>query len=218
MNRIQELSAKFTGLSILACNAENVLLSDENGTYISNYKVNDGEIEAGDTKAVDAFVSVGEGDEAVVFALSEIRANDSAKIADLEAKSASLEQEKADALASLAEMQKKEHERRINAVKAAVRARINELKSAEINVDEAECEKLLEDANVEKFANMEENGEFCGDVKACSEVDAIGARAMLEAKKAEIKARQNKYAWDLGANGASAPSDYIDSVLANNAK
>ena len=65
---------------------------------------------------------------------------------------------------------------------------------------------------------MEENGEFCGDVKACSEVDAIGARAMLEAKKAEIKARQNKYAWDLGANGASAPSDYIDSVLANNAK
>ena len=217
MNRIQELSAKFTGLSVLACNAENVLLSDENGTYISNYKVNDGEIEAGDTKAVDAFVSVGEGDEAVVFALSEIRANDSAKIADLEARFASSEKEKADALASLAEMQKKEHERRINAVKAAVRARINELKSAEINVDEAECEKLLEDANVEKFANMEENGEFCGDVKACSEVDAIGARAMLEAKKAEIKARQNKYAWELGANN-SASNEYIDSILAKNAK
>ena len=218
MNRIKELSAVFTGLSVLACNAENVLLSDENGTYISSYKVNDGEITAEDKVAVDAIVSVGEGDETVEFALSEIRANDSSKIADLEAKLAALETEKADVVASLAEMRKKEHERRINAVKAAITAKINELKDAECEVDEAECEKLLEDASVEKFAEMEDdNGDFCGDAKACSEIEAIGGRAMLAAKKAEQKAKANKYAWNMNSDKGSAPSEYIDSVLANNA-
>ena len=218
MNRLTELAAKFTGLSVLACNAENVLLSDENGTYISSYKVNDGEITTEEKKVVDATVSVGEGDDAVVFALSEIRANDSAKIADLEAKLASSEKEKADAIASLADMRKREHERRINAVKAAIKAKINELKDAECEVDEAECERLLEDESVEKFAEMEDDkGEFCGDAKACSEIEAIGCRAMLAAKKAEQSARANRYAWNMNARGEGTHSEYIDTVIANNA-
>lgn len=218
MNRIKDLSAKFEGLVVLACNAEMALLGDENGTYTANYKVNEnGEIEVEEKIAREANVSIGEGDEAVVFALSEIRANDSAKIADLEAKLSALEKEKEDAVASLAEMQKKEHERRINAVKAAIQARINELKDAEIAVDEAECEKLLEDANLEKFAEMEEEGEFCGEEKACAAVDAIGAKAMLEQKKAEKKARANRYAWDVNGKPNGEPSSYIDQILANNA-
>ena len=217
MNRIKELSAKFEGLSVLACNADMALLADENGTYTSAYKVNDGEITVDEKVAVDASVSVGDGDDAVVFALSEIRANDVAKIADLEAKVSALEEEKKVALENLATMKTKEHERRINAVKAVIVARINELKEAGINADEAECQKLLEDASLEKFAEMEEEGEFCGEEKACSAVDAIGAKAVLAQRKAEKAARANRYAWDIGAKGNNEPSSYIESVLANNA-
>jgi hypothetical protein len=215
MRITSDIRAKFSDFSVLAMNGEQVVLGNaENEVLVAGYKRDNGEVIADEPKLANASVVVGEGDEAVDFALAEIRANDAEVIADLTAKLASAEAARDEAKASLADMERREHQRRVEAVKNAISKRFEEIRNdADIAIDEAECEKLLADDKVECYAKMEdEEGEFCGDVKACADVDSICMKAYLEAKKVQRANSAHKFVFEVGQK-EPVHSDVLDGAI-----
>lgn len=220
MRITSDVKAKFSDFSVLAMNAEQVVLEDsEKNVLVAGYKRDNGEIIADEPKMANASVAVGEGDEAIEIALSEIRQNDADEIADLKERLASAESDRDAALKNLGDMQKREHERRIAAVKSAITKRFDEIKAeAEVEIDEAECEALLADDKVECYANMEDDkGEFCGDAKACADVDSICMNALLKARKVQRENSAHRFAFDIGQK-ESARSDVLDGAIARISK
>lgn len=111
-------------------------------------------------------------------------------------------------------MREAEMERRKNAVKDAIKARLLEI-SENCDIAENECDDLLTDEKVSEYATCEKDGIFCGEEMAKRDVDARCMAKVLAEKKAQVK--NNQFTWSDGVRGVVAEQevDEIEKSLKN---
>lgn len=219
VKKIKEIEAKFPGYRFLAANGTNIALQSADGYFaLASFKEENGEILPGAKTDVEAFVMVGEGDNAVRVNFAEIHGDDVQKIADLTAKLESAEAERSTALKTLEDMKKRETERRKESCRNAIENCFNEFKeSCDASFDEKLCEEFLTDEKLCEYAEMEDkDGKFCGDAAAVRDVSAKCAKVLKDAAK-DKKARENAkktFAWEKPADHGDSLSG-IDKAIAN---
>ena len=214
--RIKELTPLFPGFRLVTATENSVVLCSEDGDiYRAPYSVENGEIIPGAKVAANAVVTVGEGEDAVSVSLDDIRANDTQKIADLSAKLADAELSAKNANDSLAAMKKRENERRIEAVKSAIKTRFDEVReNAECELADDACGRLLTDEMVASYAALEDkDGKFCGDIAACKDVDALCMEAILAAGKKRRENAEHRFAFDIKPEHEE--KDGLDRMISN---
>lgn len=211
MLKVKDLQAKLPDFKVLSADGETVaLMSNKNEPYYCTAKNDEnGELSIGDAIPVEKInfvcnestVSVDAGKlfAALNAALEEAR---NAKDAECEAK--------CKAEAELEAMRKAETERRCKAVKAAMKARLDEINANRSEkISDNFIEDLMEEAKVRYYAGLEDkDGNFCGDIQACKEVDARCMAKILEEEKKLAEARANaarkRFAWDAAAEDEKA--------------
>lgn len=217
MNKVglKALESKFPNHRVLAVSDDKVLLANSNDAlFMSTYTSNDDGFDVTETIACNAVVTIGEGEDSVSFDLTEIRANDTARVEELTEKLNASESAKDSALLALEDMRKREHARRINAVKAAIKARFAEIKAnADADIADSACDELLKDEAVECYAKLEnEDGDFVGEERACRDVDSICMNSVIKAGMIRRENAQHRYVFD-PVTRESKKSDAIDDAL-----
>ncbi len=118
---------------------------------------------------------------------------------------------------ALEAMQKAEKARRVNAVKEAIKKRLAEIKDSNKDADiaENECDNLMTDEKLEEYAECEnKDGAFCGEERACKDVDARCMSKIIEAGKAKNKVQKNQFAWkDIKNNSASEEENDLEKLI-----
>ena len=110
-------------------------------------------------------------------------------------------------------MKKTEHNRRIEAVKNAINKRFAEI-SANRELDKEIIEPLY--AKLEDYSKLEtEEGEFCGEIEACKDVDTICMGKILEDDKKMCKLKENAFMWDSTARAKFNATDDMDRAFDN---
>ena len=204
--KITDVQAKIPEYKVLALNGENVaLLSRDGEPYVCTAKCENGEIVVGEAVAVDKLSLCADGASIDVEA-EKLTAVLCARTRKAEADLAEEKAARLNAEASLDKMKKAEHERRMDTVKKAINARLDEINAGrDSKIDAVACEALLTDEAVAKYAAMEdEDGHFSGADNARRDVDAICMDKIIEADSARNNAARKKYAWeDFKNNSAS---------------
>ena len=109
-------------------------------------------------------------------------------------------------------MREAEMERRKNAVKDAIKARLMEI-SENCDIAENECDDLLTDEKVSEYAACEKDGIFCGEEMAKRDVDARCMAKVLEAQKIKANSEKKLYAWGVAGQGEVEPVDEIQKAI-----
>lgn len=109
-------------------------------------------------------------------------------------------------------MREAEMERRKNAVKDAIKARLMEI-SENCDIAENECDDLLTDEKVSEYATCEKDGIFCGEEMAKRDVDARCMAKVLEAQKIKANSEKKFYAWGVAGQGKVEPVDEIQKAI-----
>lgn len=215
MNRpIKQIEPKFPGYRVLAvCNGYVALCTEEGDFFHSSYTEENGEIIPGAKVAMDAVCTLGEGDAAVTFDLNAIRADDRAKIADLTEKLNAEELKAKNANETLDAMKKRENARREKAVRDAIKARFEKVReNTEAALDETVCATLTTDEKIAEYAKMENaEGEFCGDIQACRDVDALCMDKVIEASEKRRENAAHRFAFDV--NNPDEGADEFDKLI-----
>lgn len=200
---------------ILAVNEDHVMLLTSDGSFVrQEFSVDeDDNVTLGAQTALNAVVSVGEGECAVSVPLDEYRRGDLARIDDLTERLNAAEQANATANETIDVMRKRETNRRIEAVREAINSRFEEVRSnAEAELSDNACDSLLTDEKVAEYASMEsEDGEWCGDVAACRDVDAICMESVIKAGKKRRANAAHRFAFDIPKK--SENGDDIDALI-----
>lgn len=214
---ITRLSPKFPGYKIVALSEDKmkVGLVDETGapfSYIFNQEDGGEVIQSKLAPAVfSASLTFGEG-ESLTVELEDVVEYVSANNAKAAEKAARLEGELEKAKETIKTMEQAEHQRRVDAVKEAVKAALAEI---EENAEEGE-EGMEEEAkeieeNAEDYAQMEDsNAAFCGDKKARAALMARYSEKRLKVNKGK---RKKVFAWDNIPGGHTGGEDGIDAML-----
>ena len=107
----------------------------------------------------------------------------------------------------ITKMQNTEKARRKNAVKDAIKNRLNQINAnSDDKIEEDACDSLLTDEKIDEYACMEDkDGNFCGDVAACKDVDSICMNKRIEKNQIKANASKSRYAWE--ADGADHHND-----------
>ena len=220
MLKVKDLEAKFPNFTVLAVNGKNVaLLSDKGIPNISTAEKNGDEIIIGAKTEVAVNAVFGSGDDAVEVPFDTVIEKLNGKIGELESEVAKEKQDKETALKALESMQKAEKNRRENAVKEAVKKHLAEIKSnTGADIADDACDSLLCDEKISEYVEMEDKeGNFCGEIQACKDVDAICMEKIMQANAEKAKAKNNKFAWDIAKQeGAEKPANGgVKSAIAN---
>lgn len=214
--RIKELTPLFPGFRLVTATENSVVLcSDEGDIYRAPYSVENGEIIPGAKVAANAVVTVGEGEDAIAVPYEDVRVQDAQKIADLTEKLNAAELSAKNANETLDAMKKRENERRIEAVKNAVKARFDEVReNAECELADDACSALLTDEKIAAYAALEDkDGKFCGDIAACRDVDALCMEAVINAGKKRRENSAHRFAFDIKPE--QAEKDGLDQMISN---
>ena len=132
------------------------------------------------------------------------------RVAELEASLSKETELRETAEKALNALQKSEMSRRRKAVREALEARLSEAKEHCGAANEVNCDDLLTDEKIEEYAAMEDHeGNFCGDVQACKDLDARCMSALLAANKAKSR---TTYAWEEAHGSATSNDGLADSV------
>ena len=208
--KIKELEPLFPGYRILAAIDGYVALCSEEGDFFhASYKEENGETLPGAKVAMDAVCSLGEGDATIPLNLNELRAADREKIADLTEKLNAAELSAKNANETLDAMKKRENARREKAVREAIKARFEKIRSnTDAALDEEVCADLTKDEKIAEYAAMENaEGEFCGEEAACRDVDALCMDKVIEANEKRRANESHRYAFDVG-DGVDEGDDF----------
>lgn len=214
--RIKELTPLFPGFRLVTATENSVVLCSEDGDiYRAPYSVENGEIIPGAKVAVNAVVTVGEGEDAVSVSLDDIRSNDAQRISDLTEKLNAAELSAKNANETLDAMKKRENERRIEAVKGAIKARFDEVReNAECELADDACSSLVTDEKIAYYASLEDkDGKFCGDITACRDVDALCMDAILASGKKRRENAEHRFAFDIKPE--QNEKDGLDQIISN---
>lgn len=207
---IKDLKGKFADFKIIAVeNGKVALLSAKGEAFLSSAKTNAaGEIETGDTIAVNASVAFGNGEDKINVSLDSVLEAQLATIEDLTAKLEKRNSEFETVNNALKTMQQQENARREEAVKNAISVRLKEIKTSGFDVQDNICDALLTDEKVAEYALMvDKDGKFIGDEKARCDVDALCMTKILSDNQVKANAAKNKYSWQ-----------YVDNTLADEDK
>ena len=214
---ITQLAPKFPGYKIVALSEDKmrVGLVDETGAPFSyTFNQEDGG-EVIQSKllpaAFAAQLSLGEG-EGLTVELEDVVEYVSANNAKAAEKAARLEGELDKAKDTIRAMEQAEHQRRVDAVKEAVKAALAEIEeNAEEDEEGMEEEAEEIEANAEDYAGMEDaNAAFCGARKAREALMAKYSEKLLKANKKKAK---KAFAWDNLPGGSGGSEDGIDAML-----
>lgn len=215
--KVKDLENKFPNFTVLAVNGKNVaLLSDKGTPYISTAEKNGEEIAVGLTTEIAVNACFGDGENSVKVPVDLITEKLNAEIASLKSDLKKATDEKSTALNALEAMQKAEKTRRVNAVKEAIKKHLEEIKNnTGANIADNECDDLMTDEKLAEYAECEDkDGAFCGEEKACKDVDARCMSKIIEAGKAKQNALKNQFAWkDIKNNSANEEESDIEKLV-----
>lgn len=216
--KVKDLENKFPNFTVLAVNGKNVaLLSDKGVPYISTAEKNGEEIAVGLTTEIAVNACFGDGEDSVKVSIDLITEKLNAEIIKLKTELEKANGEKTTAMNALEAMQKAEKSRRVNAVKEAIKKRLAEIKDSNKDADiaENECDDLMTDEKLEEYAECEnKDGAFCGEERACKDVDARCMSKIIEAGKAKNKVQKNQFAWkDIKNNSASEEENDLEKLI-----
>ena len=217
MLKLKGLDGKFVGFKAHAVNGNGVALLKNNELYYATATKENGEVIEGAKTAVNASVTLGEGDNAVAVALDAIMAESDGKIRSLQSDLDQKTEENATLSKALKAMQDQETARRKDAVINAIKKRLAENREANPNADIAEnaCDDLLTDEKVSEYVEMvNKEGHFIGDREAMKEVDSRCMTAINTAAVAKNNAASNIFGWKSVLN-ASKDADETDDVRKN---
>lgn len=193
---LADLQTKFDGYRVVGASEDGAnvcLLSLENGApYCYSFNGN-AEVKPEQIVPVTAPARFQIGEQAIEVDLGDIAETFASEIADEREKREKAEKDAKAAAEEVEEMRKAELARRNAACREAVFKERDEIEAlGEIELDSAFMDDLVKDCENGKFAEVEENGEWCG-VKAA--VDALRAHAMGK-QMAKQKAAQTRFhAW-----------------------
>lgn len=222
---IEDLRSKFNGYTVLGVNGLNVALLNQSNGRCCFYPFGENEDTVLPERIEEVAVncSFGEGDNAIDVPIEQIVGSVQAQLNSTKTALDKATAENAELTAKINEMTEAERKRRKKVVEKAIKSRLDEnRKDCGDDIDEHLCDDMLADDCIGKYAEMEKDGEFCGDTAAQTEVDARCMRKLKEASKARAEQRKNseqhKYAWENGGMGdEGAPegsgSTAIDNIL-----
>lgn len=193
----------FPNFTVLSVEGKDVALLSDKGTYfLSTAEMNGNDLLVGAKTEVYPNAMFENGDVKISIPVDNIFSALTERCNSLAADLEKTKTERETAMRALAEMQEKEKVRRKEAVKAAIKKRLaefNENRAEDEKLDEHACDGLLADADADMYTEMvDANGDFCGDINACKDVDTLCVDKQNAIQKAKAKHKANtKYAWEL---------------------
>lgn len=223
MLKLKDLDGKFVGFKPIAVNGQGVALLSQNTNelfYATASKEN-GEVIEGAKVAVNANVTLGEGDNAVTVAVDTLMEASNSRIntlqAELDKKNSDLET----VSNALKAMQAQETARRKEAIINAVKARLakNRENNPDADIAENACDDLMTDECVAEYVErVDKDGKFIGDKEIVKEVDSRCMEAINNANAARLnKARSFKSWTELMANNSVASGEDKEQAQMNSA-
>ena len=214
--KIKELQKHFGGYKVLSVEGEKVALLSESGALcLSSAKKQDGEVIIGAKTEVNASLTLGEGENSLSMPVETLTETLNQRLDALSADLAAEKAAKEKAESALLAMQIAEKARRKKLVKDAV---LNRLKAINENLDEkieeSVCNSILTDERIEAFSQMEENGEFCGDARACRELDAVCMDRVIENNGKKANAAKKHFAWNDAEDEKAEKGGILQSLTA----
>ena len=214
--RLKDLQPKFNGYTVIAVDGERVaLLSDKGVPHLSTAKKDGDDYIIGTKDEVKANATFSDGETSFEISVEAIADPYIARCNELEEKLARANEAKDAVEAMLLKMQSTEKTRRKNAVKDAIKNRLHQINAnSEDEIEEDACNALLTDEKVEEYACMEDkDGNFCGDVAACKDVDSICMSRRIEKNRVKANASKSRFAWEAGAEYAPSADDGVDGAF-----
>jgi hypothetical protein len=214
--KLKELQPKFNGFTVVAVDGERVaLLSDKGVPHLSTAKKDGDDYIIGTKDEVKANATFQDGENGIVIPVEAITEAYIARCSELEEKLAKATAANSAKDEIITKMQNTEKARRKNAVKEAIKNRLNQINAnSEDEIEEDACNTLLTDEKVEEYACMEDkDGNFCGDVAACKDVDSICMNRRIEKNKIKANASKSRFAWEADDKGAPNAYDGVDGAF-----
>lgn len=218
--KVKDLKNLFPGFTVLAVNGKNVALLSEKGVpFISTAEKNGEDIAVGVKTEIAVNAVFGEGENAVTVPVDAITEKMNAEIVSLQEQLTQEKKEKETAINSLEAMQKAEKARRQSAVKEAIKRHLAEVKAdTGADIADNECDSLMTDEKIAEYIEcVDKDGKFCGEERACKDVDEICMSKIREQGKQKQQAKMNRFAWDINKEEGEkkAGEDGIDLSIAN---
>lgn len=214
---IEDLRGKFNGYTVLGVNGLNVALLNQSNGRCCSYPFQENETTVVPERIEEITVNCvfGEGDSAVDVPIEQIVGSVQAQLNSTKSALDKATAENAELTAKINAMTEAERKRRRKVVEKAIKDRLEEnRKEYENDIEKNLCDDMLTDDSLGKYAEMEEDGDFCGDSAAVTEVDARCMRKIREAKKAKNNAAQNRYIWENGGErNEEEPKNGVAAVL-----
>lgn len=221
VRKIDDLRPLFPAHTVLAVNGQSVALLNEKG-HACVYTFRDNETTVVNEQIVEVAANsvFGEGENAVVVSSDELVGAVQARLDSTKTALEKVTAENADLTAKINAMAEAEKKRREKLVRDAVNSELAENRecfNGEADIDEHLCDDLLTDERVCKYAEMVDNdGNFCGDERARSDVNDRCNKAVREAKKAQQKKNNSHIDFGRIIEGEAATGmTSIDKILAD---
>lgn len=215
VRKVDDLRSMFPNHTVLGVNGQSVALLNEKGRCCSyTFQENENTVVPERIEEIAVNSVFGEGDNAINISAEELVGAVQAQLNSTKTALDKATAENAELTAKINEMTEAERKRRKKVVEKAIKSRLDENRKDYDDIDEHLCDDMLTDECVGKYAEMEKDGEFCGDAAAQTEVDARCMRKLKEASKARKNSAQHKYAWETsGEDGGEEPQNDVDALL-----
>jgi len=216
VRKVDDLRSMFNGYTVLGVKGQTVALLNEKGRCCSYTFLENEDTVVPERIAEIAVNSVfGEGENAIEVSADELVGSVTAQLNSTKSALDKATAENAELTAKINAMTEAERKRRRKVVEKAIKDRLEEnRKEYENDIEKNLCDDMLTDDSLGKYAEMEEDGDFCGDSAAVTEVDARCMRKIREAKKAKNNAAQNRYIWENGGESdEEEPKNGVAAVL-----
>lgn len=217
----ERLAEKFTGYTVVGLSEDSktvALMSENNALYSYTFSEEYGEdgVVASAIQPLTAITVLCGSEDAPIYAdidailhpMAETISQQNATISNLNAQISTLT-EKNGALEKL------EHDRRVEMVKASVQKALADICESCDNAETCDNEANAIMENAEDYAAMEDGGKFCGADKAYEKLMSVFAEKVVKARKTAAENKKSRFAWDSFRNGgAGGGSDGLSGLIA----
>lgn len=219
--KLKELQPKFNGFTVIAVDGERVaLLSDKGVPHLSTAKKDGDDYIIGTKDEVRANATFSDGENSFDISVEALVDPYLTRCSELESQLIKANAANTAKDEIITKMQNTEKARRKNAVKDAIKNRLNQINAnSEDEIEEDACNELLTDEKVEEYSCMEDkDGNFCGDVAACKDVDSICMNRRIEKNRIKANASKSRFAWEADGAGAPNTDDGVDGAFSRLSK
>jgi hypothetical protein len=219
--KLKDLQPKFNGFTVIAVDGERVaLLSDKGVPHLSTAKKDGDDYIIGTKDEVRANATFSDGENSFDISVEALVDPYLTRCSELESQLAKANAANTAKDEIITKMQNTEKARRKNAVKDAIKNRLDQINAnSEDKIEEDACNTLLTDEKVEEYSCMEDkDGNFCGDVAACKDVDSICMNRRIEKNKIKANASKSRFAWEADGAGAPNTDDGVDGAFSRLSK